>query len=45
MGGIVCLLIVLVLVMVYEGTWIVRFSLVITAIYFAAFAALLFIWF
>lgn len=45
LGGIVCLLIVLVLVTVYEGTWIVRFSLVITAVYFAAFAAPLFIWF
>ncbi len=44
-GGIVCLLIVLALVTVYEGTWIVRFSLVITAVYFAIFAAPLFIWF
>ena len=44
-GGIVCLFIVLVLVTVYEGTWIVRFSLVITAVYFAIFAAPLFIWF
>lgn len=38
LGGIVCLLIVLVLVTVYEGTWIFRFSLVITAVYFVAFA-------
>jgi len=45
MGGIVCLLVVLALVTVNEGTWIVRFSLVITAIYFAVFAAPLFIWF
>jgi UMF1 family MFS transporter len=45
LGGIVCLLIVLVLVTVNEGTWIVRFSLVITAVYFAVFAAPLFIWF
>ena len=45
MGGIVCLLIVLGLVMTNEGTWIVRFSLVITAVYFAAFASPLFIWF
>lgn len=44
-GGIVCLLVVLALVTVYEGTWIVRFSLVITAVYFAVFAAPLFIWF
>ena len=45
MGGIVCLLVVLALVTLNEGTWIVRFSLVITAIYFAIFAAPLFIWF
>ena len=45
MGGIVCLLIVLALVTLNEGTWIVRFSLVITAVYFAAFAMPLFIWF
>jgi UMF1 family MFS transporter len=44
-GGIVCLLLVLALVTVNEGTWIVRFSLVITAVYFAVFAAPLFIWF
>jgi UMF1 family MFS transporter len=44
-GGIVCLLVVLALVTLYEGTWIVRFSLVITAVYFAIFAAPLFIWF
>lgn len=45
LGGIVCLLIVLVLVTLNEGTWIVRFSLVITAVYFAVFAAPLFVWF
>ena len=45
MGGIVCLFIVLALVTMIEGTWIVRFSLVITAVYFAAFAAPLFIGF
>ncbi|NQS91425.1 MAG: MFS transporter, partial [Chloroflexi bacterium] len=45
MGGIVCLLIVLALVTFNEGTWIVRFSLVITAVYFAAFATPLFVWF
>ncbi len=39
MGGIVCLLIVLALVTLIEGTWIVRLSLVITAVYFAIFAA------
>jgi len=45
LGGIVCLLVVLALVTLIEGTWIVRFSLVITAIYFAIFATPLFIWF
>lgn len=45
MGGIVALFIVLGLVTTIEGTWIVRFSLVLTAIYFAGFAAPLFIWF
>jgi len=39
MGGIVCLLIVLALVTLIDGTWIVRLSLVITAVYFAIFAA------
>jgi UMF1 family MFS transporter len=43
-GGIVCLLIVLVLVTLIEGAWIVRLSLVITAIYFAFFATPLFLW-
>ncbi len=44
MGGIVCLFIVLALVMLNEGTWIVRFSLVLTAVYFAIFATPLFLW-
>jgi UMF1 family MFS transporter len=44
MGGIVCLLLVLALVSLIEGTWIVRLSLVITALYFAVFAAPLFLW-
>lgn len=38
MGGIVCLIIVLGLVTAFEGTEIVRLSLVITAVYFAIFA-------
>jgi len=38
-GGIVCLLLVLVLVTVVEGATSVRLSLVITALYFALFAA------
>jgi UMF1 family MFS transporter len=45
LGGIVCLFIVLALVTLNEGTWFVRFSLVITAIYFAVFAAPLLLWF
>jgi len=45
MGGIVCLFIVLALVTLNEGTWFVRFSLVITAIYFAVFASPLLVWF
>lgn len=45
LGGIVCLFIVLALVTLNEGTWFVRFSLVITAIYFAVFAAPLILWF
>jgi len=44
MGGIVCLFIVLALVTIFEGTFIVRFSLVITAIYFALFSIPLFSW-
>jgi UMF1 family MFS transporter len=43
-GGIVCLLLVLVLVTVIGGTWIIRASLVITAVYFAFFATPLFLW-
>ena len=45
LGGIVCLFLVLILVTLIEGTWIVRFSLVITAVYFAVFAAPLFLYF
>lgn len=45
LGGIICLFIVLAMVTLNEGTWIVRISLVITAIYFAVFAAPLFLWF
>jgi UMF1 family MFS transporter len=43
-GGIVCLLLVLALVTLIDGTWIVRLSLVITALYFAVFATPLFLW-
>lgn len=45
LGGIVCLFIVLALVTLNEGTWVVRISLVITAVYFAGFAAPLLVWF
>ena len=43
-GGTVCLLLVLVMITAMEGTWIVRLSLVFTALYFAFFAAPLFLW-
>jgi UMF1 family MFS transporter len=43
-GGIVCLFLVLVLVTLIGGVWIVRLSLVITALYFALFATPLFFW-
>jgi UMF1 family MFS transporter len=43
-GGTVCLLLVLVLITATEGTWTVRLSLVITALYFALFATPLFLW-
>ncbi|MGD2105247.1 MAG: MFS transporter [Anaerolineae bacterium] len=43
-GGIGCLLLVLVLITAVEGTWVVRLSLVFTALYFAVFATPLFVW-
>ena len=45
LGGIVCLFLVLALVTFNEGTFFVRVSLVITAVYFAVFAAPLLVWF
>jgi UMF1 family MFS transporter len=45
LGGIVCLFIVLGLVRAIEGTWIIRISLVVTAVYFASFAMPLFLGF
>jgi UMF1 family MFS transporter len=45
LGGIVCLFLVLGLVTFNEGTFYVRLSLVITAVYFSIFAAPLLIWF
>ncbi len=43
-GGIVCLFLVLALITLIEGAWIVRLSLVMTALYFAFFALPLFLW-
>jgi UMF1 family MFS transporter len=43
-GGILCLLFILPLIMMVEGTLIVRASLVITAVYFALFSVPLFLW-
>jgi len=44
MGGILCLVIVLALIMLVEGTFIVRLSLVITAVFFALSATPIFLW-
>ena len=43
-GGVVCLVIVLALIQLIGGGLIVRLSLVFTAVYFAVFAAPLFLW-
>ncbi len=43
-GGIVCLLIILPLIVLIEGTLIVRLSLVITAVFFAVWAVPVFLW-
>jgi UMF1 family MFS transporter len=43
-GGIVCLLIILPLIVLFEGTFIVRLSLVITAVFFAVWAVPIFLW-
>jgi UMF1 family MFS transporter len=43
-GGVVCLGLVLALITLIEGAWIVRLSLVMTALYFAFFALPLFLW-
>jgi UMF1 family MFS transporter len=44
MGGVVCLLLILPLVVLVGGTFIVRLSMVITAVFFAVSAAPLFLW-
>jgi len=43
-GGIVCLLVILPLIMIFKGTLIVRISLIITAVFFAASSIPLFLW-
>jgi UMF1 family MFS transporter len=43
-GGIICLLIVLALILAVGGSFVVRLSLVITAVYFAASAVPVFLW-
>jgi len=43
-GGIVCLFLILPLIILIEGTWIVRLSLVITAAFFATSAIPAFLW-
>jgi UMF1 family MFS transporter len=43
-GGVVCLLLILPLIVLIEGTFIVRLSLVITAVFFAVAAVPLFLW-
>jgi UMF1 family MFS transporter len=43
-GGIVCLLIILPLIVLFEGTFMVRISLVITAVFFAVWAVPIFLW-
>jgi UMF1 family MFS transporter len=44
LGGVVCLLLILPLVVLIGGTFIVRLSMVITAVFFAVSAAPLFLW-
>lgn len=43
-GGVVCLLIILPLIVMFEGTLMVRISLVITAVFFALAAIPIFLW-
>jgi UMF1 family MFS transporter len=43
-GGIICLVIILALITIFEGSFIVRLSFFITAVYFALSATPLFIW-
>ena len=43
-GGVVCLLLILPLIVIIGGTFVVRLSLVITALFFAIFAVPIFLW-
>jgi len=43
-GGIVCLLIVLPLIMLFKGTFMVRFSMVICALFYAVSSIFIFLW-
>jgi UMF1 family MFS transporter len=43
-GGILCLVLILALIMILQGSFMVRLSLVITAAYFAGFSLPLFLW-
>ena len=43
-GGVVCLILILGLILAFGGTFVVRLSMVITAVFFAVFAAPIFLW-
>jgi UMF1 family MFS transporter len=43
-GGVVCLVLILGLILAFGGTFVVRLSMVITAVFFAVFAAPIFLW-
>jgi UMF1 family MFS transporter len=43
-GGVVCLVLILGLVLAFGGTFVVRMSMVITAVFFAVFAVPIFLW-
>jgi UMF1 family MFS transporter len=43
-GGVVCLVLILGLILAFGGTFVVRLSMVITAVFFAVFAVPIFLW-
>jgi UMF1 family MFS transporter len=43
-GGVICLLLILPMIVLIEGIFVVRLSLVITAVFFAGFAVPIFLW-